>query len=459
MRPKGRHFYGAMCMALCVIWLVQGCGEAGPDDMTGGETDCDRAAELVLIANDSLGSQLNYVEDEILEEADSSFRPGDIDFSGVNSLYEEAISLCPTNLDAQFGAAFTGLLIFLADEDLNNLYDRVKYLIDTMEANSGKLAPLGMLPDVNPGGFLAPAGIPLRVRHFGDVLPPLISLDYAIISTAADDPMINDLQQILESSLLPRIVSSRNRLLEVLGDASYTFTVTPEMQGNSGASQVELDRSDFRVFLAIMYAAEASVHIICARDLDIYPYNANGLENALHQDSSFLGLKPGGVGANHMSSAKAGILSAEVALETAIDHLLAEINTDQTYDFIKVYPEDEEELQDIQDSLAHYRTYFYGPIELEVTLGDNDTTLTVDLRQFFDNPMENPKAFLPGYTITLEGENEITQVCYTWDANTFAEWSWPDVTFNGLLPGMMHDQFKEIIMGDGAGWLKSDCSE
>jgi hypothetical protein len=569
VKRKKRFLSLVICLIVLIAFLGTGCGDNGSDSDNGNGPvlDCDQADSLVIFANDSLGRQLTEVIEVTLENADSSFRPSEIDFSGVNGLYQQAASLCPTNLDAQFGVAFTGLLLFVTDPDLSALFDDFKHLADTL--TFFPISPK-MIPQINMGGPMGHNGIPVKTGELANLLPALTKLDHAIISTAAVSPNMSDIQNLLETKLLPKIINARNGMLTILDDANYTFTITHEMQGNSGASPVVLDQSDFRAFLAGIYAAEAVLHIFFSRNLDLTAYTPAGLETAVNQSGAFLDLKGGGVGANHMSTAKSRILSAATTVTQTIDHLIAEINTDQTNDLIKVFPGDESELLDIKDSLIYYSTYFLGPKDLEIIFHDgywyydgmywiwieeNDTlTLMVDISQFFDNPLGNPKDFVPGYSITIQGLNDqyidfasqhfsradywdslsslygITQpndtpyfsvhlpdlnteefyqllgdwshwqqfhfgwddidswcapgdthqycyssynhylymgfweepdalyVCSEWTANSFAEWTWPDPTFNGLLPNMTSAELKEHILGDGTDWEKSGCN-
>ncbi len=456
MRTVRKSLLPAICTIMVLLWLGSGCGEKN-NGTNGTESDCTRAANLVAQANDSLANQMDVVINQTLENADSSFRPRDIDFTGVYNLYNEAVALCPTNLDAQFGAGFTGLLLYLADPELNDLIDRIKYMVDTIEANSGPPKPLSMLPLIDIGGPLAPDAIPLHVGGFIDALPSLVTLDYGIVSEAATDPTIGEIQNNLETQLLPKIVTARGRLATILGVADYTFTITPEMQGNSGADSIVLDRTDFSVFLAVAYAAEAALHIFCARDLDFSPISIAGVEDALNQTSTFLDLKPAGVGANHMSTAKARIISAKDALIDAADYLIAEIGTNQTHELIEIPSGGAADLTQFKDTLNYYYDYLVNPKDIDVRINDKDTVLTVDLKMFFDNPMGNPKDKLPDYTLTLEEIDSDVGVCFTWDANSFAEWTWPDATFNGLLPGMSGIHLKDLIYGDGTDWQKSIC--
>jgi len=558
MQTLRKPLYAIIFSILILLWFGIGC-EDKDDTPVGPEDDCTTADSLVSQANDSLGSQMNMVINQTLDDPDSSFRPEDIDFSGVNNLYNQAVALCPTNLDAQFGAGFTGLLTYLTDPELNDLLDRIKYMADTIEADSKTPKPLNMLPLINTGGPLSPEAIPLHITGFTGVLPSLTALDYEVMATAATDPTIAEIQSNLETQLLPKIVSARTHLAAVLAVSTYTFTVTPAMQGNMGADPIIMDRTDFSVLMAVAYAADAALHVFFARNLDFTPISVEGLETAMTKSDDFLDLKSSGVGATHMATAKSRIASAKSALVDAIDYLMAEIGSDQTYDLIEIPDGGAADLNEAKDTLNYYYDYLVNQKEVDINVNGNDTTVTVDLKMFFDDPMENPKEFLPDYTITLEeldslhigfatahfsrqaywdslqsiygitypndtpyfdnhlpdandeefyrliGEygsyyvdygrqqfvfgwddvqnyctptdpwcywsnnmsrytnhwydrDELTVgLCYSWDDNSFAEWTWPDPTFNGLLPGMTEDQLKELIFGDGSEWEKSAC--
>jgi len=113
-----------------------------------------------------------------------------------------------------------------------------------------------------------------------------------------------------------------------------------------------------------------------------------------------------------MQTAKDRILTAADHIDVALDNLIAEIGTDQFNDLIQVYPEDMQDLLDLKDSLAHYKSYFDGPKEWSIVYNEDwdwiqvgpdwisvytaDTfSATVDISQFFDNPMSNPNNSCP----------------------------------------------------------------
>ena len=412
----GAFRFTALMVIVASLNIYLGCG--GDDDGMGPEIPMN-ADSIIQIANDSLAAMIDEVINQTLENLDSTFRPGDIDFTGVRDLYEEALTADPNNNDARFGAAFAGLMSFLADDNLNYLYERFKNLIDT-----GGVFPLGNIPEVTLGHSLTVAGLPMYPTEFHKILIDITRLDPLMAKAAAADPNISEVQNLLETSLLPKVQRAQNHIAGIINEnPDYEFTITPDMQGNPGANQIVVDLSDFRVILASLHVIEASLHIFVARDLDLSSYTVSGLEEALQRNSSFLSLRGGAIGAGHMSAAKTDILTASNQLILSIDALLAELSAgeDQSNDLIKVHPGDESDLKEIQDTIKHYQSYFDGPMLLEViwrsqyscyydpetgyvvcNLERDTITVTVDVSQFFDNPLENLKSFLPEYTLTLE---------------------------------------------------------
>jgi len=444
-------------------------GDGTGDACEGALTPCDSAALIVATANDSLGRQMYELIEVTLDDPDSTFRPHDIDFTGLNGMYQQATVLCATNIDASFGLAFTGLMVFLQDETLNDFIDRMKYVFDTL--NFYPPSPAAKLPGVVTGGSMTMDGLPLATDNIFRILPAFYELDRAVMRVAAGDPMISEFQTIIETSLLPKVVQARTYMDKVLSYPDYTFTITPMMQGNAGADDVILDRSDFQVIQASLYGAEAGLRIFLARNLDLTEYSDAGITTALDQSSSFLSLKAGGVGLNHMQTAKDRILTAADHIDVALDNLIAEIGTDQFNDLIQVYPEDMQDLLDMKDSLTHYKSYFDGPKEWSVVYDTADTfSTTVDISQFFDNPMDNPKLFLPTYDITIEAisgayigfvDQHFSRSAY-WAAMdtiyglTFpydtADWSGDAMSFVNHLPDGDNSEFYYLLYQESWNW-------
>lgn len=383
--------------SLCLLGLVAACSGEKPTEPPATPTNPGLAATIVDSANDSLSSVMRTVLDSIVRYGDSTFRPSDVDFTGANAMYERAVAADPTSLDAQFGAGFTELLVFFADPQINALYERVKRMYDTTLGNTNWQLPVRAI--VVPGGLFGPdflpTGFPLSPRGVPGLVPDLPRLDHALQVSAAADPQPSDLQAILETRLLPRVAEARNRLLIVVTNRNYVFWITPEMQGNPGADSVELDMTEIRLALATLYGLEAAIHVATARHLDVSAYSIDGLSEALNVGSNFLTLKSNG--AAKMTAAKTSLLATLTQADSALTFLLNESDVDQSNDLIA----QGNDAAEILDSVRSARAYLTGVRTVEFENQGYFLTTNVDAAKFFDEPMVDPKTYLPEYAISF----------------------------------------------------------
>lgn len=468
MRYGNNRVWGIITIFLLSGFLWFGCKKS----TNPPPVDTEIADSLVALANDSLAVLMDQVVNETFENADSSFRPNDVDFTELYDLYKSAYSENASNNDARFGIAFCGLMSFLADPTLNNVYENTKYDFDTTNFDFIELDKI--TPNFNIGTGLIPSGIPNNATGLGNFLPNIlgISMGTAFKSSATAD--IEDFQVVIENKLMPLLLEARTHLTALSGKASYTFTITPAMQGNLGASAVLIDQSDFQIFLAVINAFEALMHVVMSRDFDIGYQSAEALETSLNKGSNFLKLRTG----SHMAQAKTRLLAASSAVKTAIDRLLAEIGTNQSNDLIPVDAGDRADLNEVKADILEFESYFTGTTEIEIIWEtdcyhlmyegyeiwecDEDTLLAdIDVSKIFDNPIADLKELLPDYTITIvDGIGELqdeTSVCFEWQASSLETWTFPNPTFNGLFPNWTSSSVKDLIYDVGDEWEKTIC--
>lgn len=407
--------YLCACVLALFLFFVLGCSDDNPTNSDDG-IDSTEIVESIAIsdsANDSLGVIMSGMVDDI-DPNDSTFRPDDITgFGELRSMYQRALNKWPDNEDAMFGLAFTNMMMFMSDDDFNTLYDEYMDILDT--TSYGPFGTISILPRIGTKQNRGAPGIPLAPSQMITVLPEVTALDHAVISNAPGDPAISELQSTLETSLLPIVVVARGYLEQLVAIPDFSFVITPEMQGNDGADSIVVDRSDISMMLSVLYGAEAAMHVFFARNLDVPSYDIHGAVISARQNSDFLTLKSGGVGSGHMSTAKTRLLSAESQLRATITYLLAEVNDDQSNDLIKVYPGNVDDLTEARDSIAYYAGMLTETRSFEVIYNERyeydgmswtytaDTlNLDVNLGQFFDDPLNDPKDMIPAYTITFD---------------------------------------------------------
>lgn len=398
---------------LALIAGVSACGKTIVNGPPEPPDSLDRANEMLITAMTSMVN--SYFPNGGLEITDSAFRPRDIDFRPVYEAYKDVIAT-NTDLDvikqAKYGAAFSGVLVFLADPAFNALIDEFKYVLDTLSFNpfnptayhgNGPIVPSAQV--VSFSGGIGSEGLPFNAGGMLSVVPSPSELNKVIAASALQSPTLSNLQQVMQDGLLNHIQESRQFLLEILADSGFVFVVTPDMRGNPGADTLKLDHTLSLALAATLYGAEAGLEIFFARELDLPAYTVAEAVIAVNQSSSFLSLKPDG--AARMQKAGYYADSANTYMLRAVNGWLQEIrdNVDQSQDVVKVFAQDSLDLLSIRDSLLS--------LDLSLDFGTRNITLIVgydlppfsidvDMRQFFENPVQNLKSLSPDYTIVAD---------------------------------------------------------
>jgi tetratricopeptide (TPR) repeat protein len=376
-------------LAIMLALSLLGCEGEEP---TAGERDIELALERVAEAN------------ELVELGD---------YGEANALYREAISLDPQNLDAHFGAAVTEALIL---EDDPEIADAIEAWIEYFDEHPGPWPSPGLLGDT---------GLPLSA------LALIRGIVESMTSTAQGPPTMSEMQQILENRVLPvtSYVLARFSLLE--SNPSFQFIATPGMTGEP--ESIEIDVGDIYLADAGVRVMRATIYFLISYALDVDDYEEPSWETLLADGSSFLMLYPAGW--TYMQNARSDLLAAIGRAENGIDAILGETD-DQSDDFVVIDHPEDPDFQQGQETLDDLRTALSGPIEIEIPWEQpGEPTVTVDLSMFFLNPIQDWKAKLPYYHFE-EGEPVLEEPI-----------TFPDPTFNGMLPGMTNDRLRELF-----GW-------
>jgi hypothetical protein len=76
----------------------------------------------------------------------------------------------------------------------------------------------------------------------------------------------------------------------------------------------------------------------------------------------------------------------------------------------------------------------------------NSYTIKVNLGTLFSNPPQNPKKdILPAYTVSAKGTDGVN---IKFNAQTYADFTFPDPTMGGLFPGMAQETLKRLLRID-----------
>ncbi len=384
-----------------ILVLALGC-----DEIVDEEED---AAAAQALADSAAG----VFEDELASFIDSAEAgtidsPYEIDFTTSNALFKEALVLDPYNLDANFGAGLTELLIFTQDSDFKAVFDAWETFIDTGsifvagELNKGR-SPLSIF---QPGGSGAGS---FQLLNRREVAATFLSMPKMAVS---DPPTIGDIQDLVESLFIPTLDYIAARM-DILDDSTdFTFTITSEMQGG-GETAKELDLTE-------IYLLETGVHLLLAFSNGIVAYNVGpsaydsaAIIDWLSQGSGVLSLRSSG--AARMGNAKSALFTAADKLDAAT--LFLEADTDTANDIIKLTAGEltAADLQELRDSTQAFRDMFDTGISFTEDWDDSletaDEELTFDFDVLFTDPILDFKSILPVYTVTV---GQDTSYDYPW---------------------------------------------
>jgi len=433
---------------------------AGAESSTNYSVVCEaaRTPEVVVQeASDSLGVALFRVHNDL-------DAVGDLDglsFEPARALYEEALDLDPDDQTAAFGLAITTVFILEDDPDVRATAEAWQAWLDTHELDelngvSALATPgpvlwkRGTLPLDPTGGGLA------RVVGNGGILRSLIAAD---AQGAMQDfpPTPAENQALLVSSVEPALLAALE-YLESVDDPAFVFEITPAMQGeNPGeADSLELDYTEVLALRFAFEVALAGVSVATAYVVEPTPWGSDGFAEAMEPGSSFGTLAADG--SSRLSNARTRLLNAVDVGRSALTSLENE-SDDQDDDVIKYDPSalgsdwedlldeplDHGALTEARDVLDDVEASLAGP--RAGNWGFDDDNIEVDLSRFFLAPIQDLKALLPAYYVE-DGR-------FRWEAFAYEEWTFPDPTLNGILPGMnSSEQLKEAI--DDLGGLYED---
>ena len=375
-------------------------------------SNCDDISDTVYVSPEDSAAAIDRVGEAntALEGVMDGLRDADpdsvqemldiIDFSSPHALYIAAHDLNPYNLDANFGLAFTGFLMISQDDALQDMLRRWESYFN---ANEPFAAPSTMAK----GGY----HMPLSVDGIQIPVAPMLEMPFGLARMSVDDvPQFSELQELVGSLFLP-VIEESIASLEILHDnPDYVFLVSAAMQGEAEADPIELDMTEFYLIEAGLYGLQGLLNGVMAYNFDFVTHDAAGIVTELSQGSAFATLNTNG--SNLLSLAHASAISAFDKANLALDFLEAETD-DQSNDLIQI--DDIDDFTSVRETLDDAQSALEGPTLIhynywqDIYVGDDwvgeekiEDSVTIDISQFFLNPIQDFKAMLPPYTMDTQ---------------------------------------------------------
>ena len=346
---------------------------------------------------------INMVENDEIEGLDN------IDFTPSNALFKEALLLDAENLDANFGAGLTELLVFSQDPDVQAVFDAWEAFLDT---GSAFVADTSLGSSAMSLGLLLPGALrqsPFQTLNEKEMAYSYLNLYKLMVS---DPPTIGDIQDVVESVFLPSLDYALERFDVVDDSSTYSFIITPKMQGDVQEDPVEFDLTEVYVLEVAMNLLRSFCSVAVAYNVSPSAYDSAAIVDLLKQGSGFLSLRT--TGATQMGNAKQSLLDASSSLDNAISFLKAE--TDDQSDDIIIAPTPVTDLDSITEYNADFRDYLENGVTLTEDWNDDGTAtdLTFNFSVLFENPIQDFKSLLPDYTVEVGRD---TSYDYEWESS------------------------------------------
>lgn len=383
---------------LFLLFIIIAC----ETDSTGPNKE-EEAKDLVTQANAALEIVLYD-----LINGDEPEGPEDIDFSEPYNLYNQAYSKDPNNLDVNFGLSLCNILMMTHDQQLIDAFDHwEEYLNETSPFE----APLSANSKSN-----LKMGFPTSKDYFNIPGKTIANTVIGIHKMAlVDPPQLSTIQNILQNKMLPKLDFAINALDLIDNNPGFTFNITPRMQGDKNEDNLEIDLTEIYALEVSLNVLRAVVDITVSYDINFASYDSAGIILALSHGSDFLTLRNGG---SYLVEAQSSLLTAIDKLEDGIDFLRNETDL-QDDDVIKISEEDEAGLDSILAHTDEVREILQSPQVYTEDWDDDESTadeaLTIDLSRFFQNPINDFKAKLPAYTVSVGRDTVDYDYYYTYD--------------------------------------------
>ena len=376
-----------LLLSVSVLFLAT-CEDITDDSEVSPE---DSAAAAVLTA-DANASLLLLIEDLLIADPDSAQTMlNALDLNEPYGFYAEAHELDWRNQEANFGLGLTSVLILSQNTVLSTIFGSNVMVFVPFRTEGETTNTVGY-------GF----GLPLNSARVNGMIAsyfefPLASARLKFESLDA----FNAFQTNVNDNLLPMIDVSLGVLDSLNNYPGFVF--------NLGAG-IQLDNVDIAAMESSLFALSGIFKTLTAYNFSMNTQDEAGIIAGLSQGSTFGTLNDNGT--NLLNEAHTAAL---YSIELAGDVLdLLEAETPERSHFFIGY--DRSQTTQIRADLTALTNALSGAITVEYGYSDErgditiDGSISIDISQYYLNPVVDYKALLPEYTMSTKMDYNYNQV-------------------------------------------------
>ena len=364
---------------------------------------------VVLLLGFGCGKSKNPTEEVNGNAIDSLLREAyqamvESNFTRADSLYGRVLQLDNGNSKAAFGKATCSIFLLQDDPGVDSLIGYFEQFGDSLY-----LPKMGHMPKLG-------ADFPLRICEgaYSWVNKPFNGQPYTI----------SDFQDFVVARVFP-VLEDLSNLFEIIEtDRNFVFTIYPDLC--QCQDTIEIDLGEIYAAHAQVNLTHAILNYLVSYNMDLDTYETC-LSDILADSSSFMTLKP--AGAIRMPQAKNYLLDGIELCSLAVDFIAHETD-DQSNDLIVL---DQEDGDSIYYYLGKGRQSLIDTLQVQwsTMCQGNPISFTVALGEFFDNPIQDYKDYLPPHHFA-DGCNDLKVDSVYFD----------DPTFSGLFPEMANSDWQ-----------------
>lgn len=357
--------------------------EVSPEDSAAASAlTADANASLLLLIGDLLSADPDSAQTIL----------NGLDLNEPHDFYVQAHELDWRNQDANFGLGFTSVLILSQNIAPSSIFGTNAKVFEPFRTEDDSSNTVGY-------GF----GLPLSTTRVNGMIASYFEFPLAsarIIFEYID--AFNTFQNKVIDDFIPMIDVSLTALDSLDNDPEYVFNL---------GTAIQLDIVDITAMQSSLFALQGIFKSLAAYNYELDTQDAAGIIAGLSMGSNFGTLKTNGaslLGEAH-ASALASIERAEAVIsmleaETPeIDHLFVQFNRDA---LSQVHTD----LNELSDALSGALMVEYGYSDERGDIAV-DGSISIDISQYYLNPVTDFKTLLPLYTMsstTAYNYNQVT---------------------------------------------------
>ena len=431
-------------LALLIALLIIGCSKS--DNPTTPPTQTDPAKSKVAVDQ---GNQI------LIPKLDSMISSRSVDtsssgFSSALSLYQQALTYDPNNLDAHFGYATTEVLTIMNDPDIRGLFAGNNFFAPLSLAFTRNLNTQSVL------GSVLPATVWDGTQS--TYVPTPLSFYSGFRKESATHPF-SYYQDLVEAKVLPKLADAIAHFKVISQNSSFAMYIHGEDLGGGTGDSIRIDLTEVYLLLACVNYIDAVGSFVTAYNVDYNATDSLAVLHAWQTGSSFLALRANG--SQRMKDTKTGILGMSQSIADGINYFISQ-SPHPGIDLIRYKPSDRDGLLSVVKGMDSLKTVLSNPYSVPAPSG----AIRVNLASFFDNAIPDFKAKLPAYTVQVHrryvyvypGGSYVSSdfsATLTWVQTSFATWVIPDPKMNGFFPDLTDATFKSTFGITAGTWKPS----